>query len=59
MQEVRNQLKRKGIGKSATTLKFSNIRMEKQKKKSQGTKKETQWILNSINIIISINTQVT
>ena len=50
---------RKGIGKSTNPWKFSNIFIEKEKKKSQCTKKKTQWILNSINIIRSINIQIT
>jgi len=47
---------KKGIVKSPTTLKVTYIPTEKQKNRSMH--QETQWILNLINIIISINTQI-
>ena len=42
--------------KSPTTLKVTYIPTEKQKNRSMH--QETQWTLNLINIIISINTQI-
>lgn len=44
---------KKGIVKSPTTPKVTHIPTEKQKNRSMN--QETQWILNLINIIISIN----